>query len=1417
MKIGFPVVVRGEQFNTNVWVSVIARDKPGQLLLNTEPINLEAFKFGYIRELVSGIMGNPAELSLHLDCTHWELLEYLRQGQKIDGSSAALCMAFARDYAFERHPDDSLSLALTGTLAPGAPRPKSVGDLAAKYDACKREHATGLVLCWEDFETLRNEPDISSSPVLDLDDPCFSQKISQHHDLPYLIPLPDTDDWCQKLGTALKLDRRRALATPLEQGSGEGRSDDDQSREDEPGPRLRDLFLAALPLKLFEGGEHGEENHRELTRLIWNLPRPYNDRMEENTFTKIAWDRQNESPVIFNTNYYDLLHQHIVMAGPTSTGKTTLAKALILNTLAVGKSAIFVAPTRALVYEAHKEFQDFLKLLLHNGRIPGLSLTEEEIESQVILSTGEKADRDWRILRGEFKVVFSVYEKANLFMNVLSGDNSSENVGLCVIDELHMLADPLRGGVLDLFLAKVLRLAHKAWRDRKSPPRLVCITTETAGDSAGQDTSGAIQSLLTYPAVDGRSQPVSPVMLPVCDRPIQVHHFLLPVLTKATTTTILPAERIVSFQNSSDRILLPGAIAEKRERVSRTLNASEINGQGLDDFLISRRHRKVIIVFQSITALWRRAKDLLTLRRQDPGQRLIDWAEVPVQPIEGTKYCTAEQLQAVYDALKEGAVTQQEKSDMWALAQYGIFLYYGPLSYGIREEMSAAFRHSRRSAEAFRPTLLLGTDALAYGINLPADGIVLTFTMPVKENPDKGRFEQTEMSMHEYHNILGRIGRLGHMDTSVDQNAYIYVHTAYDVDRVLKMYGPVRPLNPATFTPDDAHKARQKTLSSMSRLSYPAFRSAVDSLRFASLVTHDGKIRIADIRDVMSNTLYFKALGYDQGFERFEQFMQQIMDVVHNETQVCQGRELLGKEQEGNGEILYKSKEMATALIDTGTRWQSILPMQKWLEELKALHKSGLLEELPVELLIPGILATPMDLWASMRRFSEEVDWTQGHQTEDPTADKWAEELLSEELRHLLPLVNQGNAAGNPIKQVFNIIKDFALSCNLPLSDDSATQYSDGIRRNVFIRLTAALLKWLRGASPDDIQKTYWHRPREQQAEDFIPPFSTRYVEKAYWLARMCLRFFAGEKDLLLENHEQQLQQLALRLRHGVKKEGIPFMGRDHDVTRVQVMALLDSGITASELLLDNDPLLYLIERKPGLDRDGAGSHLNHVLNYYEDSIQSFCGFMGFRGATAEQHDALKSIARLIPKIMPPKYDPDLRRMREQQPGAPILMDLLVPLASDSGTRIGDQHMPLEASCDINARRLWIRQREHRITMALTDYNGQPDSNDTQDMATFIVYVPWKANQPGNARDGLNLSLAGCILILRLLCKGALSLSKLINWMRSQRESRPAGSIHTVKSLISSARQQSGLPDIRRYIDPEWYKEALMFDEPDFH
>lgn len=132
------------------------------------------------------------------------------------------------------------------------------------------------------------------------------------------------------------------------------------------------------------------------------------------------------------------------MAAPTGTGKTFLARLLIISTIQTNENAkvLYIVPSKALVHEVSGDLEKTFSSLSIKVMAVSAQLTSLDDDS---MDEFEKS-----------KILVITPEKADLLLRL--SKNLLENVALVVVDEAHHIEAGTRGVLLELYLWRLKKM-----------------------------------------------------------------------------------------------------------------------------------------------------------------------------------------------------------------------------------------------------------------------------------------------------------------------------------------------------------------------------------------------------------------------------------------------------------------------------------------------------------------------------------------------------------------------------------------------------------------------------------------------------------------------------------------------------------------------------------------------------------------------------------------------------------------------------------------------------------------------------------------------------------------------------------------------------------------------------------------------
>lgn len=1342
----------------------------------------------------------PRELANMVDSNFWQPLLKAAQHLPIElnsrgftvtelsfsGRSATGCVSF-----FEKYDVDAIGESRRIAISigdrcdsDGVDLAQQVSDIRQKVALCMEEEMDIFVIAKGNKKDL---PENAHCDILELD-AVREDELQNRIGKNLLILLADKD-WEKKLADLLHLRER-----DKSEGFSFSPTDDDDTQK----IRLYDIYITALAGDVKEDGEmlrtifHGGGNALGDTS------------MSRDTFPWKVMCEQDETGAMYRDRVFG--EASLVLSGSTSTGKTTLAKALMLHALARGQRTVYIAPTRALVYEVYQDFCGLLKCMHHRAaeldKSMGDNCYEQFMEdlvpvddSNFVLSTGEKNEKDGQVLRGDYRILFSVYEKANLFMNMMASQAEGRRPDTIIIDELHMLCDKERGGILDLFMGKVLSMPEQ------DEVRFIGITTEDKGANTVTDFLRSLK------------KPVSLLSTP--KRPLAVDHYLLAGEKKS----------LIARLHST----VHGISQEEQRRIIRELRTKEnvkfdptvmLNSEHPDSHT---SHKKVIGVFNSITAIYKIVEKLSNCRLENSG-----YAE----------FCSKKTKERLKEALDTSFINGDEKNILLKGIEAGIFVYYSPLDYSLREEMARAFQE-----KCDKTQILLTTEALAYGVNFPADAIYLTYLR--ESDSAAGGSSGDFINRNLLFNILGRAGRLGKSAKESACCAFVALSGSdfsleTDITKVLRMYGEDSSFQVKTLDKDteDGILARD-TVRSLDDVSFIAFRSCLDALRFVASNREKKRTLVKDVRNFLERSMYGWQFCAGQDLKKRREALEELLSHLYklvSDASPFQKNKLV-ESSVYHEDTFYSCTDLASALIDTGTSWKAIEPMSRWLCDIKSFTIP-----LPVELLLVGMLPVE-ELWGSIRSFdmlSRDCNVSSTSPESNERARKW----LFDEVKRVLPQDSDNNDDADMILQA--VAHYVETSCNdLALSPRHNRMLDHATRLNSFSRLLAALLAWARGASSDEIQKFAF--PRDTR--DLATSFSPRYGERVCWLCLLCLRFFSKTREIrLCSEHEGALQNLAMRMRYGVPSDCIPLMGTGkYEQNRTTVLKYRERFGTTLQTVMQYsfDEYLKMREGFQYLPREKYDVIKRNAIEYYCRAAVDFCDLLTRGNASETTKDSLKQLQAFLQEFKhTDKYDEKewINSVKEALRGIPEevwftsrwIGDKLVIRSKKDGDSAWELVIVLLAPFDTLTQEKDRLQKEKEAAAEREDY-AEADrckksleqfadvkgirervlKNMNTSQEHIYVWMPWNTRHDIPAPSLPALNLMSLVLLLRQLEDTGLLVVR--KWIQRQKEK---GACHLrIQQLIAGSIDSSApeaVEGLRDSLSGDILQGVLQMEDPVF-
>jgi len=128
---------------------------------------------------------------------------------------------------------------------------------------------------------------------------------------------------------------------------------------------------------------------------------------------------------------------NLIVFAPTTSGKTLIGEMLAATSARKGTRVLYLVPTKALAEEKAAHFNRLY-------RSAGIA---------TVLSSRDHREWDGAILSASFNIAVLVYEKLSALL--VGWPHLLNEVGVVILDELQMLSDEERGGMIEILLTKI--------------------------------------------------------------------------------------------------------------------------------------------------------------------------------------------------------------------------------------------------------------------------------------------------------------------------------------------------------------------------------------------------------------------------------------------------------------------------------------------------------------------------------------------------------------------------------------------------------------------------------------------------------------------------------------------------------------------------------------------------------------------------------------------------------------------------------------------------------------------------------------------------------------------------------------------------------------------------------------------------
>ena len=416
--------------------------------------------------------------------------------------------------------------------------------------------------------------------------------------------------------------------------------------------------------------------------------------------------------------------QSLLVSAPTASGKTLVATLAILSHLARGGGrVVYLSPLRALAAEKYAEFAALSEIKVAGagwqGRLRAL-LQRRRDEAAITTArlTGERGAA--AASRGPVKIddadiVVATNEAMDAAMR--RGRQWTQEIGLMIIDEVHLIGDESRGPTLEMILTQQKQQQQQQQRKKRSPTK------------NNLDAPPAKMQIVGLSATISNDE--------------EIARWLGCTLVRSTWRPVPLAEGVCDEAGSvmmNDGRMFEVGIGTEGMPARLGIHAVSEGGQSLV-FAATRASARAT----AVKASKRIAKLLSDDERKALGR--ISSRILPARLRADAAGAANATMPAATTSTPASPPTELEK-DLAALVSTGVAFHHAGLSERLRDIVESEFRRG-----SIR--LLASTPTLAAGVNLPARRVVIA---SVRRYDARYGFNRL-ISVLEYKQLCGRAGR----------------------------------------------------------------------------------------------------------------------------------------------------------------------------------------------------------------------------------------------------------------------------------------------------------------------------------------------------------------------------------------------------------------------------------------------------------------------------------------------------------------------------------------------------------------------------------------------------------------------------------------------------------------------------------